>query len=90
MEYGLTLARNINGRHKEPISKFAVLIQRYLELQNKMRLTLAASMKDTNSSLYVLGPDLLRLVAKHIRVEEVVLWEDVLKEHVGHDFLVTV
>jgi septum formation topological specificity factor MinE len=90
LEYGLTLALNISGKHKETFLKFSKLIQCHIDLQNRMRLILAASMKDTNSSLHVLGPDLLNLVAKHIRVPEVVLWEDVLSNHIEHDILVTV
>ena len=90
LEYGLMLAENMNGKQKNGLKRLASLIRVEIDRQQHMRLILAASFMDKNSTLHILGPDMLRLVAIHLHVEEPVLWEDVLSPHIDHDILVPI
>lgn len=54
-------------------------IEAELEEQRTMRLVLAASLKDTDSSLHILGADLLRQVVQSLQQPEILRWEDVMR-----------
>lgn len=90
LDYALVLAMRMEARRPRVLDAFVRQLKDIVDRQNQMRLVLAVSLKDPNSCLYALGPDLLRMVVHTTNEPELIMWEDVLKEHVAHDELVLV
>jgi hypothetical protein len=90
LEYGRSLALSMVGRQKDALTRFARRIDQEIKRQDRMRLALAMSAKDPNSPLHILGADVLRLIGALTRVEQPVLWEDVLHPYIQHDMLVEI
>ena len=90
LEYGRSLAQSMVGRQTDVLKRFAQRIDDEIKHQDKMRLILAASITDKGSSLHLLGADMIRLIATHTRIDEPVLWEDVLHPYITHDLLVSI
>ena len=89
LHYAHMLATHIEGRNRATTDDFARQIQHEIENQERMRLMLALSSKDPNSSLHALSGDMLRAVVALTHTEPVLL-EDVLREYVEHDIYVRV
>ena len=93
LEYGLTLAQQLRqvarqsydsnttqgALRVESLGNFAGLIQEEIDRQANRRLVLAAAIKDAESTLHILGADMLRLVGQHLWQPDILRWEDVMR-----------
>ena len=79
--YHVNILANKRVSYAKNTADFAVMIQDEIDRQDTLRLVLAASLKDKDSSLYILGPDILRQISQHLRLPQIVLWENVLGEY---------
>jgi hypothetical protein len=67
----------------ESLGNFAGLIQQEINRQTDRRLVLAAAMKDAESTLHILGADMLRLVGQHLWQPDILRWEDVMRPYIA-------
>lgn len=85
LDYALVLAENTTGIHAPTMSRFEEMITERIEIEKEKRLILAVSLNDKNSSLFHLGPDLLRIIMTP--PPEMVMWEEVLSGYIEHDIM---
>ena len=97
LEYGLALTQQLKlvarqsydcnttqgALRMESLGNFAGLIQQEINRQTDRRLVLAAAIKDTESTLHILGADMLRLVGQHLWQPDILRWEDVMRPYIA-------
>ncbi len=97
LEYGLALAQQLRqvarqsydcnttqgALRVESLGNFATLIQEEIAHQTHRRLVLATAIKDAESTLHILGADMLRLIGQHLWEPDVLRWEDVLQPYIA-------
>jgi transcriptional regulator with PAS, ATPase and Fis domain len=96
LEYGLALTRQLSAithlshdsnttqgeRRAESLKNFEKIIQKEIDVQIDRQLVLATAIKDTKSSLHILGVDMLCLIGQCLRQPAILRWEDVMREHI--------
>ena len=97
LEYGLALTQQLKqvarqsydcnttqgALRMESLGNFAGLIQQEIDHQADRRLVLAAAIKDTESTLHILGADMLRLIGQHLWQPDILRWEDVMRPYIA-------
>lgn len=90
LRYALTLAENIQPRFPTGLEDLRLKIKSQIRNEEHRMLLLATAITDADSSLHILGRDMIWRIAQLLRPPRIILWEDLLRPYIDHHMVLEV